>query len=320
MNDSSAAGTVSSVPKSALRDESNVTVANPFRAWLYCTISLTMTVAAMFVFANTRADLFGLRGGDDIRIHTLPRFSLYLMTYRFIPNNFDGLLIGNSLASSYDTSVIGSYKVFNAAMRASSMTEERALTEETLKRGHLKVVIIILNPTLTSTHFTRSVYMTPHDYWASFGSIQTLMTDCQVLREAIGRPGPITYDTYGRTKWPLKMLPPPVIPFSDHDFYRDPTEMNDLYSLLGELHAKGVKVYAMFSPIYQPRWDQREKQLLDWQTKVLSGFSPTDVVIRMPQNIEKTLQENRENFPDYEHLSSSASATAMGVIDKTIEQ
>ncbi len=205
-------------------------------------------------------------------------------------------------------------------MRASSMTEERALTEEVLKRGHQKVVIMILNPTLTSTHFARSVYMTPHDYWASFGSIQTLMTDCQVLREAIGHPGPITYDTYGRTNWPLKMLPPPVIPFAERDFSLDAAEVKDMYELLGELHAKGVKVYVMFSPVYQPRWDLHERQLREWQSKVLAGFSPEDVVIRLPTDIEKVLQEKRENFPDYEHLSSAASAMEMDVIDKTLEK
>ncbi len=114
MGNASVTRPMSSTLESTRGEINSGTIANPYRTWLCCTVSLTIAVAAIFVFMTTRADLFGLQGRSGIRIHTLPRFSLYLMTYRFIPDNFNGLLIGNWLASSYDTSVIHSYKVFNA--------------------------------------------------------------------------------------------------------------------------------------------------------------------------------------------------------------
>ncbi|MBB6142258.1 hypothetical protein HNQ77_000196 [Silvibacterium bohemicum] len=291
-----------------------------FRKWLCGTLLLTIAMCASFVFLNVKTDTLGLYGRRGVRIHILPRFSLYLMTYRFIPENFDGLMIGNSEGSVYDTSQIHGYKVFNAAMRASSMTEERAIAEEVLKRGHLKMVVLILGPTLTSTQTARSAYLTPHDYTASFGSVQMMMIYAQLLREALHRPGPITYDSNGRTHWPLKSTTGVFKPFTTADLTIDPSEGQDLYELLGELHAKEVKVYIVFPPMYEPKWDGQRQQLLQWRSAVMAGLTPDDEVVQIPPALRESIQTGPGNFPDFVHLSNTASATVMDAIAKDIEK
>jgi hypothetical protein len=285
-------------------------IANPFRGWLLRTLLLTAAMSCAFVWVNVRTDLLGLHGRNDVRIHTVPRFSIYLMTYRFIPDNFNGLLLGASQGALLDTTKIHAYKVFNAAVIWSTMAEERTLAEEVLKRGHLKMVLLDLGPGMLSSHGTRSAYMTPNDYWSSFGSIQTTLIYFQLAREALGHPGHLTYDPYGRTRIPLYLRP--AVRFTPEEFALDPIAMRDLHELVDHLHAKGVKVYVTFAPMYQAKWDAQREELLDWQAKVTSGFAPGELeVIDLPEQVKKPLQAKRENFPDYVHLTPAGNDTVM---------
>jgi hypothetical protein len=88
--------------------------------------------------------------------------------------------------------------------------------------------------------------------------------------------------------------------------------MRDLHELVDHLHAKGVKVYVLFSPMYQGKWDAQREEILDWQSRVTSGFAPGELeVIDLPEQVKKPLQANRENFPDYTHLTPRANDTVM---------
>ena len=293
---------------------------SPFRRWLCGTLLLTVTLSLAFLLTNIKLDMFGLQGASNIRIRTLQRFSLYLMTYRFIPANFDGLLIGNSAAAGYDTSGIRNYRVFNASMRGASATEERILAEQVLRRGHLKVMIMVLNPHMTAQQGEVTAYMTPHDYIASFGSMQTIIVGLQGLLARFGHPGPVTYNDSGQTRFPLKTFSGPFVPYSREQLTIDPRELKDLRELLAEAHARHVKVYVLFfGPMYQPKWDAQKDLLVAWQSKIQAYLSHDDTVITIPDGLLKRLQARRENFPDYVHMTASTRESVMKAIEQSID-
>jgi hypothetical protein len=293
------------------------TIADSFRQWLLRTFLLTTVLSCAFVWTAVRTDFLGLHGRNDVRIHAIPRFSVYLMAYRFIPDNFNALLLGNSQAAVVDTSKIHNYKVFNAAELWGTMTEERTLGEQVLQHGHLKMAVLLLVPDLLSSHATRSAYMTPHDYWSSFGSIQTLLIDYQAAKEALGHPGEKTFDFDGRNRFPLYYGPPSR--FNPDQLFIDPVEVRDLAALITHLHSKGVKVYVMFAPMYQAKWDAQHEELLAWQSKVTADLPPGESeLIELPEHVKNTLQSNRANFPDYTHLSPSGSDMLAEAIDGII--
>jgi hypothetical protein len=288
VNNTSVAEPVSAPLEPASTKIESERLADPFRGWLWRTLLLTVAMSCAFVWVTVRTDLLGLHGRSDVRIHAVSRFSIYLMAYRFIPDNFNGAII------------------------FSNISEERTLAEEVLKRGHLKIVVLDLCPSLLATHSSKSAYMTPHDYWSSFGSIQTMLIYLQVARDALGHPGAgaVFYDPYGRARIPL--FPAPLTRVMQVELAIDPIATRDLHGLVDDLNAKGVKVYVIFSPMYRPKWDAQREELSDWQSKVMSGFAPGELeVIDLPEQVKKPLQANRENFPDYTHLSPSASDTVM---------
>jgi hypothetical protein len=292
-------------------------VATAFVGWLLQTFLLIAAMSCVFVWAAVRTDMLGLHGRNDVKIHAIPRFSVYLMAYRFIPDNFNALLLGNSQAAVIDTSKIHTYKVFNAAELWGTMSEERTLGEQVLQHGHLKMAVLLLVPDLLSSHAIRSAYMTPHDYWSSFGSIQTLLIDYQAAREALGHPGEKTFDFDGRNRIPLYNGPPTR--FTPDQLFIDPVEVRDMTALITHLHSKGVKVYVMFAPMYQAKWDAQREELLAWQSKVTADLTPGESeLIELPDDVKNTLQSNRTNFPDYTHLSPSGSDTFAKAIDGII--
>lgn len=319
MSESPTASSTSTARELSSPDMGQREAPSPYARWLSGTIALILFAIAFFVWFNVKLDLLGLHGRRDVKMHTLARFSGYLMAYRFIPENFDGLLVGNSVAAGYDTSLIHNHRVFNAAIRGSSMDQERAIVEEVLKRGHLRVIIFVLHTNLISYDVIQSAYMTPHDYYASFGSIQTLLIDLQALKEHFGYPGPVSYDYYGRTHFPLFKLTKDWQITLPNALAMNPSEVNSLAGLLADLHSKGVKIYAVFAPTYQPHWDAQREQLSAWRAKVLTYFSPSDTIIKVPDDVLRDIQSKPENFPDWVHMSPPANATVMGVVERYVD-
>ena len=176
----------STLPNTSSRPEVATPTPRAYRAWVCETIALMLAAAGLFAWFNYRQDMLGLHGHSPVRIYALERYSKYLMGYRYVPEHFDGILLSNSIAANWDTGQFTRYKVFNAGLRGSTIAEEKAVVDNAVNRGHMRMAIIVLLPSLTGSHDMRTAYMTPHDYSASFGSVQTLIIDAQAAMERFG--------------------------------------------------------------------------------------------------------------------------------------
>ena len=84
-------------------------------AWVVEIIVLIAVAAALFAWFNLREDTLGLHGRSPIEIYALERYSKYLMSYRYVPEHYDGILLSSSVAANWDTGQFSRYRVFNAA-------------------------------------------------------------------------------------------------------------------------------------------------------------------------------------------------------------
>lgn len=99
------------------------------------------------------------------------RLSKYLFSYSYVPINFNGLLIGTSIISNFDTSAIKAAKVYNLSLLGSNISEEGILIDKIFESRKLKLIIFPIFPPFTSTYGPRS-QMSPREYWRALGSIQ----------------------------------------------------------------------------------------------------------------------------------------------------
>ena len=119
--------------------------------------------------------LFGDAKGKALKIYGYEKTTKYLFSYNYIPANFDGILIGPSLSDQMmDTREFTKYKVYNLSMDGGNISELKYAVDNVLKYGHLKVMIICLDPYITINHGTKSSQINPSEYYSTLGSVFTL--------------------------------------------------------------------------------------------------------------------------------------------------
>jgi hypothetical protein len=296
-------------------------------AWMVEIILLIAVAAGVFAWFNLRQDVLGLHGRSPVEIYALERYSKYLMSYRYVPEHYDGILLSNSVAANWDTGQFTQYHVFNAGLRGSTIAEEKLIVDNAVNRGHMKIAIIVLLPSLTGSHDMRTAYMTPHDYTASFGSVQTLIIDTQ---EAMERFGPRLhlpasaakhkFEPDGAMNFPMARSASTVVPPLDEtEIQGDPVAVDELRQVLENLHAHGVKVYGVYAPLYAPRWQMQGPELRAWMACTTALFAPGDTIIDLNDGQLAAVEADRENFPDYLHLTSEAASKVTANVVARIE-
>src|SRR5271156_3836584 len=89
-------------------------------SWIVEVVVLVAVAACAFTWFNLRQDMLGLHGRNPVAIYALERYSKYLMSYRYVPDHFDGILLSNSVAANWDTGQFTKHHVFNAGLRGST--------------------------------------------------------------------------------------------------------------------------------------------------------------------------------------------------------
>lgn len=90
--------------------------------------------------------------GRKLMIYANERTSKYLFGYRYIPANFDGILIGSSISDNWDISKIQESHVYNISIASGNITEERLVAENVFARGRMKLAIFCIHTYLTTQH------------------------------------------------------------------------------------------------------------------------------------------------------------------------
>jgi hypothetical protein len=297
-------------------------------SWIVEVVVLVAVAAGAFTWFNLRQDMLGLHGRSPVAIYALERYSKYLMSYRYVPDHFDGILLSSSVAANWDTGQFTQYRVFNAGIRGSTIAEEKAIVDNAVDRGHMKMAIIVLLPGLTASHDMRTAYMTPHDYTASYGSVQTLIIDTQAAMEHFGPslhlPAAAAKHKFapdGAMNFPMARDPSTVVPpIEAAELAGDPIAVDQLMQVVSKLHSHGVKVYAVFAPMYASRLQTQGPELRDWMARTSALFSPQDTIIDMNDGQLAALEADRDSFPDYFHLTPEAASKVMANLVARIER
>src|SRR5438105_1431990 len=90
----------------------------------FAAIVLSATGATAAVgYALDCYGLFREAQGRKIAVHSNDGTSKYLLSQRYVPANFDGLLVGSSVSASWDVSAIDG-RVYNASVNGGNISDE----------------------------------------------------------------------------------------------------------------------------------------------------------------------------------------------------
>lgn len=272
---------------------------------------LVIGIAGAIAALNWTIDPYGLFHGDRGRtcvVHHNERLSKYLFGYRYIPENFDGLLIGSSISANWDTSQIHGFSVYNASMAGGNISEGKLIAEEVIQRNPPRILLMIIHPYLTETFGRKTGNMVQEEYWGALGSHQLLLTYGAVIKTRLGWARQ-RYNAYGQDDFdPPKRLPGIPADTSEElqDFHVEERAVAEYADLLEIARRVGVKIVGVIPPFELVTWQSRQGAFQSYFRRIRPLFRENELIIDFNAPEYLSLRSTPGNFTDGAHLSRRA--------------
>jgi hypothetical protein len=283
-----------------------------------------------FALYNLYQDDFGLFWSTGPkRVWTLEKTSKYLMSYRYIPQNFDGLLIGPSFSDGLmDTRALPGYRIYNLSMDAGNSTELRAAALNAIERGHMRVIVICLSNYVTQDSGMKGPQINAKEYWGSLFS--WLPVDVWDAKRKI-LSGKIP-DTFAGSEWGMgNMLPRSTYPWDEFARIqgqgRSDMQFRDLgfkylQDIIDSAHSHQMQVYAYFFPytVWRIKTYNRNGDWAKYQARARALFDPAkDVVWDMTSPEYEPFNADPGCYTDG-HLSKAGAGWVLTDIQRHLKQ
>jgi hypothetical protein len=286
------------------------------RRWIILTISSLFLVVALNAALMLGTDVFGLFRdpvGRQLPIYYADRTSKFLLSQRYVPANYDGLLLGPSSSINWQPRRMmegTGLRVYNESLEGGNATEENLLAEQALKTGHFKVAIVVLYPTMVG----------PAEYHdgldkasrlEALGSldsyVQTILTELAVHH--------IHFENKGETAdGSHEMRSHGVDPTQHVTAVIDPAGLRNLQALVAELQQHGTRVIYVIPTIYEPVL-AANRSLFDRFREAMRQTLPPAPLIDLNAPEYAGFRSDATNYVDDFHLSSKGAATCSEIIN-----
>jgi hypothetical protein len=293
--------------------------------------AIVFGISAVAVAGNVSLDLYGLfrsGHGPTLKVYGDERNCKYLFSYRYIPENFDGLMLGSSVSDNIPTRSIAGLRVYNASLNGGDVTEAETLGVNALAHGHFKLVILALHRYLMRDAGHKTNFMVPQRYWGAFGSTQLYAASLSRLLDRQGiKPG--AFDEYGVQSYgpAAANIRGNVESFAaklrsgDREgwmFDINPQAYADLQELVRAIHKQGVPFAVFYPPMPSGLIDATQQQLASFNAAIGRAFGPGDLVIDFTAPEYHWFSDDYANFHDGVHLSDTGAKRLAGELDRAI--
>lgn len=300
------------------------------KQYLLAVSVLVIGVVSAFMAFNFWQDDFGLFWSNgEKRIWVQEKTSKYLMSFRYIPEHFDGLLIGPSFSNGLmDTKRLHGYRIYNLSMDNSNATELRIAVDNAISRGRMRVVIICLSPFLTKDSGMRGPEINSKEYWGSLFSWLPLNVLNAKFKIRSGK----TMDVFAGSEWGMSnnvarrvyawdeftRMQPDV----DDEITLDPAGFDDLKRIVDASRAHGAKVFAYFYPYNYWRLEFWKKSgtWAQYRDRTLAIFDRSkDILWDMNEPMYAPLTRDAACYTDG-HLSAAGARLVLAEIQRRLDQ
>jgi hypothetical protein len=299
-------------------------------AWCAAYFAIVLAIIAMVAGVNYLVDFYGLFRDSSqrpIRLYANERTGKYLLGFRYIPANFQGIVIGTSVTQNWNVARIGSIRIYNASVSGANISEEKLIADNAFARGHIRLAIFCLAPYMTLNHGRKTAYMTPAEYWGALGSIQLLRDYVGAALARLRGSAPSTtengagrIDVEGndqdlRWRGVRQRAEAPT-----QEFVVDEQAVKEYIELLRTAHARGARVVGFTAPVYAPVYAAQRAGYEEYLARMRRLFAPQDLVIdfNAPQYFVYT--NDPATFVDGTHLSEKGAAYFSQELTRRLEQ
>jgi hypothetical protein len=222
-------------------------------SWLLTTTLSVVFAAGAIAAANVALDIYGMyHPARDRHISVLgdPRIAKYLLSTRYVPENFNAVFTGASVAANWEVKRIEDLRVYNEALNGGNIVEEKTLIEAALERPGIQVAFLLVHPSLTYSHEFRTVEMKAELRRSALGSASLWAAYKEMLNIRLGRlpqkfddAGTETFQNmHSEMNWLMKQM------WNAPDFSVDPVALQAYKNLVKALTARRIRIVFVVPP------------------------------------------------------------------------
>jgi hypothetical protein len=266
-----------------------------------CTLAAGTAVAG----SSYALDIFGVFRdpmGRALAVQYNERTGKSLLNLRYVPTNFDAVLIGGSSTANWDMHALTFAHVYNESIYGSNMVEEKALVDDALPHAHFRYAICVISPYLFATHALNEGSLTPSKA-SALGSLNLFREEGAMLARRLRHHPPAFWPDGGEPMPPSRKMEDPFISYS---WQYDPVTLKALSDLLDELRARGVRIIFVETPIYGPLYRKHQAQFEQFYN-AFPLRKPDEPLITFDGPEYNSIAENPVNWVDAPHTTDMAS-------------
>jgi hypothetical protein len=293
------------------------------RYWLLTTLSTVAIATVTIAGLNMAVDIYGLyrpSGGRHLPVLGDDRLAKYLLSMRYVPENFNAILAGGSVSANWNTTAIAGLRAYNGSLDGGNIVEEKALIEAALDTPGVSVVLLLVHPALTFSHEFQTVDMKPELKRSALGSLSLWNAYKDMLSIRIGR-SPQTFDYAGnetflnaRSEMNINMK----AMWSTPEFTVDPVAMQAYRDLVASLRVRRVQIVFIVPPTSEHLLETRRAAMERYLQLMHSEIGTEGLWIDLLSPEDEAFRKTRANFSDGVHLTPDGARQAVARIDDAV--
>lgn len=291
--------------------------------WIVLTIAtILMAVAANFAVAIS-VDPYGMWRDPTgrklpIAVTANGRKAKFFLSKHYVPDNFEGLIIGPSVLANWDISSIAGTRVYNLSLDGADAVEEKLVMDQALHHGHYKLAIFALDPTNTSVHSVKGGldHTTSSEDIASFHLyIEEAAYAFREIHSGAGYADIAPNGHYNRRF--RKSLEPKAEDPSR--FQVDPIALNQWREMISALQRQGAFIVYVVPPIYRPSYLLNRWYFQTYKARIVP-LVPNAPLIDFNSPEYAALCSDPDNFADAEHTEPAGAAKFSVLLSEFVTQ
>lgn len=279
------------------------------RQWIARTAIATCAILCLNFAVAILLDPYGLfrdPRGRQLRIAFAGRKAKYLLSKRYVPVNYDGLLIGPSSSENWDPAGIPGITMYNESILGSNVFEEKKIVDQALPSGHFKLALVILYPTMTSNHAMNDG-LDAVTTAEALGSIHLYIHEIAAILSYLRLPAGRLSEPDGTT--PLKLVPQSFF-LTQYDasyFGLDPVAVDSYTQMVRELTSHGTRVVYVIPPLYQPCLSLNQAAFDDYK-RTMEQTLPRAPILDLNGPEFANFRNDSGNYVDCFHVNAEGAA------------
>ena len=291
------------------------------RLWIFTTFSTIAAVVGASAAIAYAVDPYGILRdpkGRDLIVYFFELKAKFLVNERYVPANFDGLIIGPSSSANWDVPSLAGARIYNESIPGGNAAEEQMLVDRALDKGHFKMAVFILEPSMTANHDINEGVAATKNVEA-FGSFHLFAHEAAFALHAAhikfnksdSSPNGKLVLNYAKRIQAAKL--------GAGQFNIDREGLNDYRDLIESLQAKGATIVYVAPPVYEPQYKLNEaayKTYLD----TIRMYLPPGPIINLNGPEYTAFRSNPDNYIDCWHLEPQGASTVAALLEKLVPQ